>query len=206
MTVPSEDVVDAACSDELYLGFVWNDTRKILSGILFFLLFGMFAFSHPLDTVRIQIGGVIVVLIAILSTGKTYHFDAKNDLFRYHQTFMLLSLSWVEAGRVSEMRAARFVTREVVDSESGQVSIIEELKLLYKHGEPFHFVSIFGRGHLEVIAAKINRFLFNNREHNVDVILKSVGTASPEKPEVMNSTEIQHDQDGDEPSENNTFW
>ena len=78
MAVPLQDEVEVAGSSELYLGFVWNDTRKILSGILFFLLFGMFAFSHPLDTVRIQLGGVIVVLIAILSTGKTYHFDAKT--------------------------------------------------------------------------------------------------------------------------------
>ena len=206
MSVPIGDVVETAGSDELYLGFVWNDTRKALTGFLFFLLFGTIAFPHSFEASNVQLVGIISVLIAILSTGKTYHFDAKTDLFRYHQTFLLLSLSWVEAGRVSEMRAAKFVTREVVDSESGQVSTIEELKLLYKHGEPFHFVSIFGRRHLEVIAAKINRFLFNNREHNVDVIRKSVGVALPEKPEVMNSTEIQHEQDGDEPSENNTFW
>ena len=33
MKVPSEGVVNAAGSDELYLGFVWGTTRKILSGI-----------------------------------------------------------------------------------------------------------------------------------------------------------------------------
>ena len=33
MKVPSEGVVNAAGSDELYLGFVWGTTRKILTGI-----------------------------------------------------------------------------------------------------------------------------------------------------------------------------
>ena len=206
MTVPAEDVVDAAGSDELYLGFVWDTTRKTLSGIAFSFLFVMFVFSHPFEAFQTQLVGVLFLLITILSTGKTYHFDAKTDLFRYHQTFLLLSLSWVEAGRVSEMRAAKFITREYIDSESGQVRTVEELKLVFTTGEPFEFVSIFGRRRLEVIASKINRFLFNNRDHDVERILnldvqnQLVPLAS------LDSEGVQSIPEDEESNESSTFW
>jgi hypothetical protein len=166
----------------------------------------MFVFSHPFEAFQTQLVGVLFLLITILSTGKTYHFDAKTDLFRYHQTFLLLSLSWVEAGRVSEMRAAKFITREYVDSESGQVRTVEELKLVFTTGEPFEFVSIFGRRRLEVIASKINRFLFNNRDHDVERILnldvqnQLVPLAS------LDSESVQSIPEDEESNESSTFW
>ncbi len=206
MKLPSKDVVNAAGSDELYLGFVWGTTRKILSVIVFLCLFGLYTFSHPFETFQTQLVGILFVLTVILTTGKTYHFDAKTDLFRYHQTFMLLSLSWVEAGRVSEMRAAKFITREVVDSESGQVNTVEELKLLFKTGEPFEFVSIFGRGRLEVVASKINRFLFNNRDHDVEKILNISSKNPSQSIEVLDSGDLAFAPTAEESTERNAFW
>jgi hypothetical protein len=206
MKVPSKDVVNAAGSDELYLGFVWGTTRKILSVIVFLCLFGLYTFSHPFVNFQTQLVGILFVLTVILTTGKTYHFDAKTDLFRYHQTFMLLSLSWVEAGRVSEMRAAKFITRKVVDSESGHVKTVEELKLLFKTGEPFEFVSIFGRGRLEVVASKINRFLFNNRDHDVEKILNFSSKNPSQSIEVLDSGNLAFAPTAEESTERNAFW
>ena len=101
MGVPQEDVVDAAGSDELYLGFVWNGFRKGLTAFSFSVLAAINLFPTMLDGVRFQVSVFLTILVVIISTGKTYHFDVKSDLFRYHQTFMLLSLSWIEVGRVS---------------------------------------------------------------------------------------------------------
>ena len=206
MKVPTEGVVNAAGSDELYLGFVWGTTRKILSGIVFCCLFGLYTFSHPFETFQTKLVGTLFVLTVILSTGKTYHFDAKTDLFRYHQTFMLLSLSWVEAGRVSEMQVAKFITREVVDSESGQVNTVEELKLLFKTGEPFEFVSIFGRRRLEVVASKINRFLFNNRDHEVKNILNFSSKDPSQSIEELDSEDLSFAHSAEDSTERNAFW
>ena len=207
MGVPQEDVVDSAGSDELYIGFVWNGFRKGLSAISFAGILAVYMLETPFAAYHIQVSGLLFLLLAIISTGKTFHFDVKSDLFRYHQTFMLLSLSWVEAGRVSQMRVAKFVTIEyTVSNDSGmsQVKTYEVLHLIFEKGEPFHFVSIFGRSHLEKIKSKINRFLFENRQHELNV--KYDRTDAPPSDGSLVQPDDQPTLGDSEADEISTFW
>ena len=201
--VPKEDVVDAAGSDELYLGFVWNGFRNLLTLISFVSLVVVNRFETPFAGISFQISMFFVFLVVVLSTGKTFHFDTKTDIFRYHQTFMLLSLSWIEAGRVSHMRVAKFITKETY-TEEGHKMTHEELHLLFSEGEPFHFVSILGRSHLERIKSKIYRFLFVNSVHGLD--LETVDMTDP----LSNNNEFdlntQLSAKETESDETSTFW
>jgi hypothetical protein len=201
--VPKEDVVDAAGSDELYLGFVWNGFRQWLTLISFVSLVVINRFETPFGGISFQISMFFILFVIVLSTGKTFHFDTKTDIFRYHQTFMLLSLSWIEAGRVSHMRVARFITKETY-TEDGRKMTHEELHLLFSEGEPFHFVSILGRSHLERIKSKINRFLFVNRVHGLD--LETVDMA--DEPSTNNEVDVNKEPSLGEtkPDETSAFW
>ena len=207
MGVPQEDVVDAAGSDELYLGFVWNGFRKGLTAFSFSVLAAINLFPTMLDGVRFQVSVFLTVLVVIISTGKTYHFDVKSDLFRYHQTFMLLSLSWIEVGRVSQIRVANFVTIEnIVHDDSGKphVNTYEVLHVVFENGEPFHFVSIFGRKHLEKIKSKINRFLFVNRADQINMKHHSRTVSRSE--DSQNQLDGLPTHNNSEANETSTFW